>query len=294
MAQTQLNEMEDEDKIDFDSFSKSQSEVEKYAAGMARIISCSVITNRDNLPSAYLDNYTNFKFERYLKLKAEKRDSIITVIIPIEGDNSTGDLDYCYDWTGADSIDYLAGKRIPVKNINEDIFRVEKFNKSIYRFMPLSMIKKLMKKNIILGSLLLTLLVGATPASADGGMSVIAPAPTPVAEVLTTDTYDMLVSKLVAEVLQIFTWTNDDGTIVFTDTNYSAQYDCNTMSGTYEVNRSEVSFSTPASTRMACEEDAMDADQQLVEDLAAITQLTFKDGMLVMTGGASELTLPLH
>jgi hypothetical protein len=149
MAQTQLNEMEDEDKIDFDSFSKSQSEVEKYAAGMARIISCSVITNRDNLPSAYLDNYNHFKFERYLKLKAEKRDSIITVIIPIEGDNSTGDLDYCYDWTGADSIDYLAGKRIPVKNINEDIFRVEKFNKSIYRFMPLSMIKKLMKKNII-------------------------------------------------------------------------------------------------------------------------------------------------
>jgi len=147
-----------------------------------------------------------------------------------------------------------------------------------------------MKKNIIFGSLMLALVVGVSPVSADGGMSVIAPAPTPVAEVLTTDTYDMLISKLVTEVLQLFTWTNDDGTIAFTDTNYSAQYDCNTIFGTYEIDRSEVTFSTPASTKMACEEDAMDADQQLVEDLAAITQLTFKDGMLVMTGGASELT----
>jgi len=147
-----------------------------------------------------------------------------------------------------------------------------------------------MKKNIILGSLMLTLLVGVSPVSADGGMNPIQATPTPAVEVVTTSTFDMLLNQIISEVLQIFTWTNDDGAISFTDSNYSVQYDCNTMSGTYEIDRSAVDFSTPAATKMACEHDAMDADQQLAEDLVAITQLTFKDGMLVMTGGDTELT----
>jgi hypothetical protein len=147
-----------------------------------------------------------------------------------------------------------------------------------------------MKKNIILGSLLLTLLVGTSPVSADGGMNPIIATPAPAAEIVTITTFDMLINQIVSEVLQIFTWTNNDGAISFTDTNYSVQYDCNTIFGTYEIDRSEVTFSTPASTKMACEEDAMDADQQLAQDLSAITKLTFKNGMLVMTGGDTELT----
>jgi hypothetical protein len=146
-----------------------------------------------------------------------------------------------------------------------------------------------MKKNIILGSLMLTLLVGVSPVSADGGMNPSITTPAPAAEVVTITTFDMLINQIVSEVLQIFTWTNDDGAISFTDTDYSVQYDCNTLFGMYEVDRLAVDFSTPASTRMACEDDAMDADQKLAQDLSAITQLTFKDGMLVMTGSDTEL-----
>lgn len=147
-------------------------------------------------------------------------------------------------------------------------------------------------KKFLLASFLFAFLVGAAPVSADGGMMPIStnqPVTTTSGPV-TTSQYDNLVNKIVVSVLELFTWKNDDGEIAFTDTSYSAQYDCNTIFGTYSMNRKEVNLSTPASTMMACDKDAMQADQELAEDLSEVTRLTFKNGKLVMTGKNTELS----
>lgn len=145
-------------------------------------------------------------------------------------------------------------------------------------------------KKILLASLMFSFLIGTSPVSADGGMMPISTNQPVASTPISANEYNRLVNKIVVSVLQIFDWKNDDGEITFTDTNYSVQYDCNTIFGSYSMNRKEVTLSTPGMTKMACEKDAMDADQELVDDLSEIKELTFKDGKLVMTGKDTELT----
>jgi len=144
-----------------------------------------------------------------------------------------------------------------------------------------------MNKKIIAGVFLAAFFVSVTPVSADGGMMPDTPVTTtqPVAPA----SYNSQVNKIVMATLQLFDWKNDEGEIEFTDTNYSVIYDCNTIFGSYELDLKNVTLSAPASTMMACNEAAMDADQELVADLSKVTSLTFKDGMLVMTGTGVEL-----
>jgi len=150
-----------------------------------------------------------------------------------------------------------------------------------------------MIKKVIAGVLFAAFFVSVTPVSADGGMMTQdAPVTTtqPVSPAVSTSAdYDELVSKIVILTLQLFDWKNDAGEIEFTDTNYSIQYDCNTIFGSYTIDRKAVTLSTPASTLMACAEEDMDADQELIADLSKVTTLTFEDGMLVMTGADVEL-----
>jgi hypothetical protein len=148
MRQKQTNRTKNDQGIDFESFKESQKEIEKYSAGIVRIISCNVVTDESNLPKEYTDKYT-ITGDKYLILEAEKGDSTVKVVLPINSNNSSGDLEFCYKWTGANSIDFLAGKRIPVWNISNDVFRVQKFNTSIFKYIPLSTIKYLIKNNVI-------------------------------------------------------------------------------------------------------------------------------------------------
>jgi heat shock protein HslJ len=148
-----------------------------------------------------------------------------------------------------------------------------------------------MIKKTIAAIVFAALFIAVAPVSADGGMMQNTPVVTiqPTPQTPVTDSYNTLVSKIVMTTLQLFDWKNDDGEISFTDTNYSVQYNCNTIFGSYTLDRSAVTLSQPASTKMACEEDAMDADQELISDLSKISKLTFKDGKLVMTGNNTTL-----
>jgi heat shock protein HslJ len=95
---------------------------------------------------------------------------------------------------------------------------------------------------------------------------------------------------LVVSVLQLVEWKNDDGAISFTNTNYSVNYGCNTIFGTYEMSRMEVAFGSSASTMMACEEELMNKDQKVIKTLSEVKTLTFKDGKLVMAGASGTLS----
>lgn len=134
-----------EQGIDFDSFTESQKEIEKYSAGVAIIKKCRLIKNTNRLPNEYTSKHS-LNEDKYLILDAEKNESEITIVVPIY---PGGDLDFCYKWTGAKSIDYLAGKSIPVKNLSNEVFRVEKFDDSIYQFLPIYLIKLFIKRKII-------------------------------------------------------------------------------------------------------------------------------------------------
>jgi heat shock protein HslJ len=145
-------------------------------------------------------------------------------------------------------------------------------------------------KKVVVSSLMFTLMVVASPVAADGGMMSVPITNEPVVQPVATASYNELINTLIVSVLQMFTWKNDAGEINFTDTNYSVKYDCNTLFGSYAVDLNKVSLGTPAMTKMACAEEAMDQDDELVADLAQIQNLTFKDGQLVMTGLDTELT----
>lgn len=148
-----------------------------------------------------------------------------------------------------------------------------------------------MKKMFVSGTLF-ALVAVASPVSADGGVMPISyqPETTQPVTVQTNVSRAELVNGILRNVLELFTWSNEDGEISFADSNYSARYDCNTLAGQYTVDLSKIDFGTAAMTRMACSEDAMDADQKLADTLSAVTEFTFTDGQLVMTGPDAELT----
>lgn len=141
-------------------------------------------------------------------------------------------------------------------------------------------------KKILLGLLILPFMIGVSSASAEVGGTITKSAGDPV----TTSHYDMLVNNLVVTVLQLLEWKNDDGQITFTNNNYSVNYGCNTIFGSYSMNRMEVNIGQSASTMMACEESLMKKDQSVIKTLAQVKTLTFKNGKLVMTGPDSDLT----
>lgn len=108
--------------------------------------------------------------------------------------------------------------------------------------------------------------------------------------IATTSNYDLLVNNLVVNVLKMLEWKNEDGAIAFTDTNYSVNYGCNTIFGSFSMNRMEVNIGQSASTMMACEEALMNKDQAVIKTLSEIKTLTFRNGKLVMAGTGGELS----
>ena len=146
-------------------------------------------------------------------------------------------------------------------------------------------------KKILVAGVAASVLLAAATASADGGMmntmddSQPAAVTTAAQPAMSASAYNTLVNKIVVSVLELFDWKNDDGEISFTDnTKFGANYGCNSIGGSYELDLMNVEFSDAVSTKMACEDDVMDAEMEFIEDLSNVRTLTFKDGKLVMTG----------
>jgi heat shock protein HslJ len=141
-------------------------------------------------------------------------------------------------------------------------------------------------KKILLGLLVLPMFLGASLASAEVGGTITKS----TNGIATTSNYDLLVNNLVVNVLKMLEWKNEDGAIAFTDTNYSVNYGCNTIFGSFSMNRMEVNIGQSASTMMACEEALMNKDQAVIKTLSEIKTLTFRNGKLVMAGTGGELS----
>lgn len=102
------------------------------------------------------------------------------------------------------------------------------------------------------------------------------------------------VNSLVLSVLSLFTWENEVGTIMFSDTGYSIDNGCNTLFGSIAIDGTRAVFGPTASTLMACDAKKMEADRVSTEAISKARNLTFKDGNLVIWGGGTMLTYSPH
>lgn len=133
-------------EVDFESFQETQNKVNQFKAGFGRIIGCKVLDKEEIEQS----DDKELAFDKYLQLNVDKNGSVFSVHIPLFGDKKSGDLEFCYNWTGVNSIDSLAGKRIPIKfNSQSQSYELEKFNNNSFKYIPLNGIKKLIDSGII-------------------------------------------------------------------------------------------------------------------------------------------------
>lgn len=127
MQETQTDSQEKE--TDFGSFRDVQKEykeqIQHGREGTARLLDCEMIQGKD-LPKEYKSkrNWANIE---YLQFDAElsNTDRDVKVVCPIE--DSGIDIETALNWAGASEIGELAGRRVPIRHIKDDVYRVENF-----------------------------------------------------------------------------------------------------------------------------------------------------------------------
>jgi hypothetical protein len=144
-------EKEEQTETDFQSFRESRevfdAEVRHGVTGMARLRSCEVVST-DNLPERYQESwYPNEENLLLFEAAIGKSDKVSKVVCPA-GDSYH--MTTMLQWTGADSIDELAGKRVPVRHIMDDYYEIEPFSeKSLgvpLEILPVSVLRMLINK----------------------------------------------------------------------------------------------------------------------------------------------------
>lgn len=152
MQETQTDSQQKQ--TDFDSFRDAQKEymekVQHGREGTARLLDCKFIDAED-LPEEYKSEQ-NWTGGEYLQFNAElsNTDREVTVVCPLE--DSGIDIETALDWAGATEIGELAGKRVPIRHISDDVYRVENFHKSsssLLSDIPVNYIKTMKENNLI-------------------------------------------------------------------------------------------------------------------------------------------------
>lgn len=139
-------------------------------------------------------------------------------------------------------------------------------------------------KKMMFAFVALAFIISSNPAAAEVGGTITKTAPVQISA------YQAAVNKIIVTFLQIVEWKTADGTLTFTDTNYSINQGCNTIFGTYTINRYQMTLSEPASTMMACESSLMTKDQEMTKHLSQVTTMKFTDGKMVMSGEKSTMS----
>jgi len=97
--------------------------------------------------------------------------------------------------------------------------------------------------------------------------------------------------KLTLELEDQKTYKYQDGTTTIGNNKYSFKIGCNTIFGTYKQDGEDITFSSGAGTLMACSEDLMKKDEQLIKDLSKITTIKKAGKDLILSGEGVELKL---
>lgn len=141
------------DQMDFNSFKTTQEDfnhiVKHGRTGMAQLVQSSLVEKED-LPSEYIDN-RSLTDERYLLFEAILGDTDRTVKVICKAGNSA-QRETILEWTDSDNIQELAGEKVPIRNIKDDIYEVESFISNpaqVLDLVPIDIIKKMMDTEVV-------------------------------------------------------------------------------------------------------------------------------------------------
>ena len=115
----------------------------------------------------------------------------------------------------------------------------------------------------------------ATPAAAEVGGTI-------TRQVSPQSTIDSVVMM----VLELFTWESNIGSITFDNGTYAATAGCNNISGSYTIKGNTIDFGEPISTLMYCD-GKMENESALISTLITTTNMSFKNGKLVLSNSTS-------
>lgn len=86
-------------------------------------------------------------------------------------------------------------------------------------------------------------------------------------------------------------WTYNGGTLGFKDGRYSMNFGCNQLSGTFTVERTVLTFTSPISTRKACPADVAEKENQFVAVISTMDTFTETAVGARLTGKGEKLVL---
>jgi hypothetical protein len=129
--QTKSDTTNIEDEINYDGFIETQREfrekIEKSSEGIATLKSAELIDKKD-VPQSYSSKYGSL-CSHYLRFEGTftDLDKDIKIYCPASSGGHT--IKVAKKWTDSDSIKELSGSQVPVRNIEDDVYRIEGFRK---------------------------------------------------------------------------------------------------------------------------------------------------------------------
>jgi hypothetical protein len=141
------------DQTDFESFRITQEDfnhsVKHGRTGMAQLVQSSLVEKED-LPSEYINN-RNLKNKSYLVFEAILGETEKTVKVICPADDSV-QRKTILEWTNSDCIEELAGKKVPIRNVGDNIYEVESFisiPSSVLDIVPIDIIKEMIDTELL-------------------------------------------------------------------------------------------------------------------------------------------------
>jgi hypothetical protein len=151
---------------DFQSFAKIKNEINdrrlKERCGKATILSLKeeepINRSHERIPSSYNNSYDIFRFDEYVIFDAilSGTDEHIDLVVPVRYkdkdilDPTPEEYNMMLEWVDADEIDDVAGRRVPIKEVENDIYRVQSFtNTMITSLFGVNTIKKMIDYGLI-------------------------------------------------------------------------------------------------------------------------------------------------
>lgn len=114
-----------------DSFVETELEFQRteYSAdGIAELVDVEMV-DKEDIPEDYKDNYDNLSYNKYFVFDAKISDNkhVDLVLVPNE---SAEYYNIMMDWTNSSSISELTNKKIPIQNLNGDVYIPKDFRNS--------------------------------------------------------------------------------------------------------------------------------------------------------------------
>lgn len=150
-----MQRVEREDEINFESFMYSKedynTEVQHGGEGTARLESCELVDSED-VPEG-LWRKINSNADKYLKFRASLTNTDKKIIVYQAATDKSRDLERILEFTDAEDIRGLAGKRAPIRHMRNNYYTFEPFNGGYgpsFGYLSMEVVKTMIDNNLLM------------------------------------------------------------------------------------------------------------------------------------------------